>query len=582
MDNNFFEFPNFTNLDNKYSQKIATGNIHRGFIYYTAPEYSLSSNKKNDIVIDTRNIKENAKYVNLSEIEFSSLNEYFAFAVDFTGSENYRLFYGKVGKTWQLKEIKDTNISDNYCFIEDTLYYTQFDSTFRTFRVKDWNGKVIFQENNKEMTVGIYPDIEARGLIIQVASYNETEFLHYYNGKLKVVFHRKMSEIGFFDYSHEYQMYYISLADRGFAEIPATEKINLPNFKKYQVFEGIVEDFISKGRDTIILSRSKKTGIQELWRYRGLKLNKIPTINQISNYTLPGRFKQERRNREGVYIYFSNTNTPETVLEYSFNENKFVKKFDNPKFNKPKDIIGFTKLIEGIPVTMVKHKKPTSKVFLMVYGAYGTVYCPTYNKLIEEILNLGYDICIAHPRGGGEKGLSWYLDGKLLKKKNSFYDTLTVVRWLNYPKKVIFGRSAGGLTAGATLNLQPSEFSGAILQVPFVNPLKTMSNPTIPLTIAEYSEIGNPAVPKYYKYISEYDPVENINPYLKYPPILLIGGKKDQRVLAAEPKAYYKKMRKINPNVSFVLQDYGHFGPTNEKEKEEEIKLIINFLKKIF
>jgi len=575
----FFEFPNFTNLDNKYSQKIATGNIHRGFIYYTKSEYSLPS-KKNEIVIDTKNIKENAKYVNLGDIEFSNLNKYFAFAVDFTGSENYRLFYGKV-ETWELKEIKDTNISDNYCFIEDTLYYTQFDSTFRTFRVKDWNGKVIFQENNKEMSVGIYPDIEARGLIIQVGSYNETEFLHYYNNQLKIVFHRKMSEIGFFDYSHEYQMYYISFADRGFAEIPATEKINLPNFKKYQVFNGIVEDFISKGRDTVILSRSIKTGIQELWRYRGLKLNKIPTENQISNYTLPGKFKQERRNREAIFIYFSNTNTPETILEYSFNENKFVKKISNPTLSKPNDVTGKTLLVNGIPVTLVTHKKKSDKVFLMVYSAYGTVYCPKYNKLIEEILNLGYDICIAHSRGGGEKGLSWYLDGKLLKKKNSFYDTLTIVRWLRYSKKVIFGRSAGGLTAGATLNLQPSEFSGAILQVPFVNPLKTMSNPTIPLTVAEYSEIGNPAVPKYYKYISEYDPVENINPYLKYPPILLIGGKKDQRVLAAEPKAYYKKMKKINPDVSFILQDYGHFGPTNEKEREEERELFVSFLKKI-
>jgi oligopeptidase B len=575
----FFEFPNFTNLDNKYSQKIATGNIHRGFIYYTKSEYSLPS-KKNEIVIDTKNIKENAKYVNLGDIEFSNLNKYFAFAVDFTGSENYRLFYGKVGD-WELKEIKDTNISDNYCFIEDILYYTQFDSTFRTFRVKDWNGKVIFQENNKEMSVGIYPDIEARGLIIQVGSYNETEFLHYYNNQLKIVFHRKMSEIGFFDYSHEYQMYYISFADRGFAEIPATEKINLPNFKKYQVFNGIVEDFISKGRDTVILSRSIKTGIQELWRYRGLKLDKIPTENQISNYTLPGKFKQERRNRETIYIYFSNTNTPETILEYSFNENKFVKKIRNPTLSKPNNVTGKTLLVNGIPVTLVTQQKKSDKVFLMVYSAYGTVYCPKYNKLIKEILNLGYDICIAHSRGGGEKGLSWYLDGKLLKKKNSLYDTLTIARWLRYSKKVIFGRSAGGLTAGATLNLQPSEFSGAILQVPFVNPLKTMSNPTIPLTVAEYSEIGNPAVPKYYKYISEYDPVENINPYLKYPPILLIGGKKDQRVLAAEPKAYYKKMKKINPDVSFVLQDYGHFGPTNEKEREDERELFVSFLKKI-
>lgn len=575
----FFEFPNFTNLDNYYSQKVATGNIHRGFIYYSKNEYSLP-NGKNNIVIDTRKIKENAKYVNLGELEFSNLNKYFAFTVDFTGNENQKLYYSETSD-WKLQELKDVNISDNYCFIGDTLYYTQFDSTFRTFRVKDWNGKIIFQENNKEMSVSIYPDIEARGLIIQVSSYNETEFLHYFNNKLSVVFHRKMSEIGFFDYSHEYRMYYISIADRGFAEIPATEKINLPNFNKYKVFSGIVDDFISKGRDTIILSRSIKTGIQELWRYRGLKLTLIPTVNQISNYSLPGKFRQERRNRESVYIYFSNTNTPETVLEYSFNENKFVKKITNPSISIPKDITGKTIQVEGIPVTLIRNKKKSNKVFLMVYGAYSMVYCPKYNKLIESILNLGFDICIAHVRGGGEKGLGWYLDGKLLKKKNSFNDALTVARWLDYPKKVIFGRSAGGLTAGATLNLQPELFSGAILQVPFVNPLKTMSNPTIPLTIAEYSEIGNPAIPRYYKYISEYDPVENINPYLEYPPILLIGGKRDPRVLASEPKAYYKKMKKINPDVNFVLQDYGHFGPTNKKEKEEERKLFINFLKKI-
>lgn len=575
MDN---EFPNFTNLDNFFTQKITTDKIHRGFIYYSASEYSFTTEKK--AVINTKDIKKDAKYVKLHDIEFSSLNKYYAFGVDFTGSEHFRLFYGLTGQ-WKLKEIKDTNISDNYCFIGDTLYYTQFDSTFRTFRVKDWTGKVIFQENDKEMSVYIYPDIEARGLIIQVSSYNETEFLHYFNGQLKVVFHRKMSEIGFFDYSHEYKMYYISIADKGFAEIPSSEKINIPNFKKYQVFEGIVEDFISKGRDTIILSRSQKTGIQQLWRYRGLKLTEIPTVNQISNYYLPGKFRQERRNREVVYIYFSNTNTPETILEYSFNENNIIRTIKNPFIEPPKNFNGITKLIDNIPVTMITNNKKSSKVLIMVYGAYGTVYCPKYDELIKSILDLEYDICIAHVRGGGEKGLSWYLDGKLLKKKNSFIDTINIVRWLDYPKKVIFGRSAGGLTAGATLNLQPELFSGAILQVPFVNPLKTMSNPKIPLTVAEYSEIGNPAIPKYYKYISEYDPVENINPYLEYPPILLIGGKKDQRVLSVEPKTYYKKMKKINSKVKFILQDYGHFGPTNQKEKDEERKLFIDFLKKI-
>jgi oligopeptidase B len=578
--NKFFEFPYFTNLDNYYTQKVSIDDVHYGFNYYQASHFSLPKDK--NIVINTKNIKPNAKYVKLGELEFSRLNKYFVFGVDFSGAEKFRLFYGE-SDNWKLKEIKDANISDNYCFIEDTLFYTQFDSTFRNFRVKDWNGKVIFQENNKEMTVYIYPDIEARGLLIQVSSYNETEFLHYFNGKLKIVFHRRMSEIGFLDYSHEYNTFYLSIANKGFAEIPDTEVLNIPNFNRYQVFRGIVEDFLSKGRDTIILSRSKDTGIQKLWRYRGLKLNEIKTVKQISNYQLSGKFKQERRNRDIAYIYFSNTSTPEKILEYSFNENTFIREIENPIFKEPKNISGITKLINDIPVTMITNKKKTDKVYLMVYGSYGTVYCPTYDELLQEIIKLGFDICVAHVRGGGEKGISWYLDGKLLKKKNSFFDTLNIVNHLKerYKKVIIFGRSAGGLTAGATLNLQPSLFTAAILQVPFVNPLATMSNPTIPLTVAEYSEIGNPAIPRYYKYISEYDPVENVNPHLEYPPILLIGGKKDQRVLLKEPKEYYKKMKKINNKVKLVIQDYGHFGPTNQKEKEEERKIFVDFLKRL-
>lgn len=209
---------------------------------------------------------------------------------------------------------------------------------------------------------------------------------------------------------------------------------------------------------------------------------------------------------------------------------------------------------ERIPVSVVARADRLGQApmptLLYGYGAYGEVLDPWFSIARLELLSRGVAFAVAHVRGGGDRGEPWYLAGKLEHKENSFRDFLAarqalVAEGIADPERIAaYGASAGGLLVGASLNLEPEAFCAAVLDVPFVDVLRTMENPDLPLTTAEYTEWGNPDEPAVRRRIRDYSPLDNLTAQ-PYPSVLLQGSWHDSRVPYWEPAKLYARMTEL-------------------------------------
>jgi oligopeptidase B len=208
---------------------------------------------------------------------------------------------------------------------------------------------------------------------------------------------------------------------------------------------------------------------------------------------------------------------------------------------------------ERIPVSVVRradlagHSLPT---LLYGYGAYGEVLDPWFSVARLELLERGMAFAVAHVRGGGDRGEPWYLAGKLEHKQNSFRDFLAARDSLvdtdisDGERIAAYGASAGGLLVGASLNLAPEAFCAAVLDVPFVDVLRTMENPDLPLTTAEYTEWGNPEEADAHRRIRAYSPLDNLSAQ-PWPAVFLQGSWHDTRVPYWEPAKLYARLTEL-------------------------------------
>jgi oligopeptidase B len=213
------------------------------------------------------------------------------------------------------------------------------------------------------------------------------------------------------------------------------------------------------------------------------------------------------------------------------------------------------------------------------YGSYEASMDPWFSIPRLSLLERGVIFAITHIRGGGELGRRWYEDGKLLAKKNTFTDFVACARhlvksgWTSADRLVARGGSAGGLLMGAVVNLAPDAFAGIVAQVPFVDALNTILDPSLPLTVTEWEEWGNPlADPDVYAYMRSYTPYENVAP-LRYPPIMAVTSLNDTRVLYHEPAKWIARLRAVAPDGTYLLKtemEAGHGGPSGRYDAWKE------------
>ena len=244
-----------------------------------------------------------------------------------------------------------------------------------------------------------------------------------------------------------------------------------------------------------------------------------------------------------------------------------------------------------IPVSLVYRKSLRGKgpqpMLLYGYGSYGVPMDPYFRSSRVSLLDRGMIFAIAHVRGGGDRGRTWYDAGKLLKKKNTFNDFVTVAeslvrrRYTAPDRLVIQGGSAGGLLMGAVTNLRPGLFRAVVSQVPFVDVVTTMLDKSLPLTVGEYLEWGNPNQERYYKYMRSYSPYDNLKKG-DHPAILVETSLNDSQVMYWEPAKYVAKLRTLktdrNPLLLKTIMEAGHGGASGRYDALKELAFTYSFI----
>lgn len=244
----------------------------------------------------------------------------------------------------------------------------------------------------------------------------------------------------------------------------------------------------------------------------------------------------------------------------------------------------------SIPISIVcrRDRTPGGPALLYGYGSYESSTDPAFSSLRLSLLDRGFAFAIAHIRGGGELGRRWYLDGKYLAKKNTFTDFVACAQhlvdtgWTQPAQLAIRGGSAGGLLMGAVVNLRPDLFGAVVAQVPFVDALNTILDPTLPLTVIEWEEWGNPVESKeFYEYMKSYAPYENVEAK-DYPPMLVTAGLNDPRVSYWEPAKWVARLRSTKTDSNRLLlkteMGAGHAGPSGRYDAWREEALVHAFL----
>ncbi len=293
-----------------------------------------------------------------------------------------------------------------------------------------------------------------------------------------------------------------------------------------------------------------------------------------------------------IRFSYSSMTTPSQLFDYNMatRERTLLKTQEVPSGHKPGDYVTrrvFAEAHDGetVPVTLLYRKDTkldgSAPCLLYGYGAYGITIPAGFNTNCLSLADRGFVYAIAHIRGGKDKGFSWYEDGKMEKKVNTFKDFISAADHLvrqgftAYDRIIAEGGSAGGMLMGAVANMAPEKFAGIIAAVPFVDVLNTMLDDTLPLTPPEWPEWGNPIESEEeYRWIAAYSPYDNVEKKA-YPPIIALSGLTDPRVTYWEPTKWIAKLRATAPEAGpFLLKTNmaaGHGGKSGRFQRLEEI-----------
>ncbi|MDP4290109.1 MAG: S9 family peptidase [Bacteroidota bacterium] len=303
-------------------------------------------------------------------------------------------------------------------------------------------------------------------------------------------------------------------------------------------------------------------------------------------------------NAETLRYNYTSLTTPPSVFDYNLRTGakKLMKEQEVLGGFSKKDYVTervFATAKDGtkIPISLVYKKgfkkDGKSPMLLYGYGSYGISMDASFSSPRLSLLNRGVIYALAHIRGGEEMGRSWYENGKLMHKMNTFTDFIACAEFLDHEKyssprhTYAMGGSAGGLLMGAITNLRPDLWNGVIAQVPFVDVLTTMSDPTIPLTTNEYDEWGNPANNEAYHYIKSYSPYDNVKKK-SYPNLLVMTGLHDSQVQYFEPAKWVAKLRELKTDHNLLLlhtdMSVGHGGASGRFKYLKDIALEYSFV----
>ncbi|MDB4829092.1 prolyl oligopeptidase family serine peptidase [Gammaproteobacteria bacterium] len=569
-----------------------------------------SSNKNEELLYDPNIKLNNQEYYDIYGVFPSNDNKLLALSEDNNGRRVYSIkFLDPVTKTFNEQVIEGSSGKVVWSKDNKYIYYIKKDTTTlianSVYRHKVGskvsNDTLLYKEADEsfELTLSRSSDKNLLYININATDNNEIRILNLDTPL-------KSPEI--FIAREEDHLYYLEhTGDNSFLVL---SNKNAPNFKILKSISinnrdiDSMETVVSHSNDIFInnILLINNTLIQEV---RANGLPEIYLFNLSSKETIQLPFED---NAYDVWIDQNHSDTKNLFYNYtSLLRPQVIYKLDIDNLKSDivweKEVVGFSRDAyqdnrffitardgEQIPVITVSKKGidyKKSPILFYGYGSYGINIDATFRQSIIPLLDKGFIFSILNIRGGGEMGKSWYEDGRMMNKMNTFYDFNDSVKavlnkGIGDPENVFArGGSAGGLLMGAIINLEPELYKGILSGVPFVDVLTTMSDATIPLTTFEYGEWGNPAVKEQYEYMKQYSPYDNID-YKNYPAIFITSSLYDSQVQYFEPAKYIAKIREYNQSNNPILMDMnligGHGGMSGQINQFNEIAEEFNFI----
>lgn len=589
---------------------MTTPVLDNGYWYYQRfageSEYPVHCRRKmtmtaaEEIILDVNKIAAGRAYCRAGGLAVSPDNRLLAYGVDFTGDRVYliRIVDLKTGATLPYKAA-GTDGATTWANDSQTLFHVlRNETTLRAETVirRDIAGKeqsTVHHEPDEAFDLGIWKSKSDAFIVIDCESNRTTESwildAHHPKGEFRLVQRR----INGLEYSVEHRggQLYILTNHQALdfrlmkTSLTATGIDNWVEFIPHQPGRQI-EDF--DVFDEFIAIERRINGIPaiQIHDWNG-KLLRTVDFDDDDHTAWLGDNPMMNRNR--LRIGYSSLRTPTTIMEVDMTngERKVLRQIPVPGYNADDYRVEriSVKARDGvdIPVSMVMRKDASDKpkpLLLYGYGAYGVNIDSIFRQSRVSLLDRGFVFAVAHIRGGQELGRNWYEQGKLLNKINSFNDFIDCARCLidngttNPERLFAVGASAGGLLMAGVANLAPAGmFKGIIAHVPFVDVINTMLDASLPLTVGEYEEWGNPAEIRFYDYILSYSPYDNVTAR-DYPAILATTSINDSQVQYWEPLKWTAKLRRHktdnHPLVLKTDMDCGHAGKSGRFKSADD------------
>jgi oligopeptidase B len=587
------------------------------YYYYSRTEqgkqYSIYCRKKGnldakeEVLIDLNELAKAKAFLALGEYDVSPDGKLLAYSLDETGFREYTMHL----KNLETGEVYADKIQkvDSSAWAADnkTLFYVTEDSAKRPYRLLrhvlgQTKDELILEEKDESFRIGVGNTRSDEYLVLSSNSSDTSESrvlpMNEPNGTWRLVQKRKKNHE--YDVDHHGDHLYIVTNDKGRNNRLVRTPVSKPeqtNWKQVVAHrQNVMLENAEMFKDFMVLHERDK-GIQKLrvWDMASGDSHHIEFNETV--YSATGGGNPEFNTALYRFSYTSLV-TPNSIYDYEVKSRKRELKKQQPVLGgyNPDDYASEALQATArdgtkVPISIVYKKSMRAQgpqpLLLYAYGSYGYPTNPTFRSNRLSMLDRGMVFAIAHIRGGADMGKLWYDDGKLMKKKNTFNDFVDVAEHLikkgyTAPDKLaIQGGSAGGLLMGAVTNMRPDLFKAVVSEVPFVDVMNTMLDSTLPLTVGEYLEWGNPNQERAYKYMRSYSPYDNLVKG-KYPAILVETSLNDSQVMYWEPAKYVAKLRTLKTDNNVLLlrtnMDAGHGGASGRYDFLKEAAFTYSFI----
>ncbi|WP_088241924.1 S9 family peptidase [Calothrix rhizosoleniae] len=556
-----------------------------------------------EVLLDQNQLANGHEFCDLGVLAVSPNHQILAYSTDTTGAERYTLFFLDLNSHELYADIiEDTYFSLVWANDNKTVFYTTIDDANRPFKLFRHtlgcdvaDDELIYHEPDDGYHLYVDKTRSQEYLLLTVGG-SITSEIHYLKadnpfGEFEVIAPRDTGIL--YDVEHHSDYFYIVTNETAInfklmrTPITAIGKDNwqtvIPHRQDVRLSE--VSAFVNH-----LVIYERKGGLPTA------RIQNIATgaENQIT-FPEPTYDFEEDTNAEfnTNILRFSYTSliTPPSVFDYDMDTNqRELKKetevlggYDRTQY-RSEWLMATADDGTSVPISIVYPRDikqdGTNPLFMLGYGSYGYSYPVTFASDILSLLDRGVVFAIAHVRGGEEMGRQWYEEGKFLHKKNTFTDFITCAEyliaqgWTASDRLAISGGSAGGLLMGAVMNMRPDLFQAVVARVPFVDVLTTILDTSLPLSVMEWEEWGNPNEKAYYDYLKSYSPYDNVEAK-DYPDILITAGLNDSRVKYWEPAKWTAKLRDMKTDENILLlktnMGAGHSGASGRYESLKEL-----------